>query len=40
MKKIKRISIEEKIVLLRGVNVILSRELADFRKAFDIITMK
>jgi hypothetical protein len=30
MKEIKRISIEEKIVLLRGVHVILDRDLADF----------
>jgi len=40
MKEIKRISIEEKIVLLRGVHVMLDRDLADFRKAFDIMTMK
>jgi hypothetical protein len=30
MKEIKRISVEEKIVLLRGVHVILDRDLADF----------
>jgi hypothetical protein len=30
MKEIKRISVEEKIVLLRGVLAVLDRDLADF----------